>query len=727
MGQRTTQVLTRAQVARVLRRLGRYKELGKSPLARSSMLCALDTSLSDKEYHSLSDVVKGSRLQAGLEVMLRDRVIAEEDPERAAYYGYLWLRYFCSGLLKEKEGLWAQREWVEEKLRVLSPKVSEAMVDKVVEIFGEVSAPQRVRLQNQALDYLVADLTEIEFRYIRKHSVAHQPVGSEGQSSPGIGYIPRKPRGHVTRRLQDEVVEAVTAVGEGGQAVWRVVILYGLAGMGKTTLATAVAHDERVEEEFGDGILWVDATVGKPEQWLADFCTALQLKRERWECWADCWQRWAGEEGRRCLLVVDDAVEGKGLEPLLAELGPGVVVLVTTQQGAEVRAEVERWASPGEIRAIGVRGMEVEEGWRLVERNLERELEEDEWVVVQKIGELVGWHPESLRLAAVEGGERGWQVVLKDLESEGVGLVTVDMMLERQWRRLEEKTQERLLALVEWLNHGKCFGVRYGAVVWGVETEVAELCLEQLEGTGLVERMESERDALGWVQELWRMTPVVWRRWGSKSGNNLWQTLKWMYPRWRLYRRMDKEGWQELGAPWQYQVVNTVWSSLSIVKGIVALSLWIIGWLRQDWAWYERWMNWTTPLRAEHKLKDHWARAGIEPPEELWLIYDSMETVGFAMFILQVVGMVVLCIGGGLCLWVQIKVPALAVEPILRVWDAFALIVLSLLCTGGVWGISWRTWIAYLYGLEMWDLRLIGRAARWLGMKDVRRAIREGR
>ena len=597
------------------------------------------------------------------------------------------------------------------------------------ESFG-LHSPQEAR---QWVSCLGRDLSRRELRELFPDWPEEELVPVPGiemqtdRASLKRAFVPSKPKRHVARRVQETVVDAVTTIGEEGQAIWRVVILYGLAGIGKTTLAAAVAHDERVGEEFPDGILWVDAAVGKPEQWLERLCTALRLKRERWECWADCWQRWAGEEGRRCLLVVDDVVEGRRLEPLLAELGPGVVVLVTTQQGAEIRAEVERWVSPGEIRAIGVRGMEVEEGRRLVERNLERELEVGEWEAVQEIGELVGWHPESLRLAAMEGYRRGWQATLEGLESEGMPLISVDRMLARQWQRMEEEPKQWLLALVRWLNHGKRFGVRYGTAVWGVKLGVAERRLEWLESTGLVERMEEERDALGWVQELWRVTPVVWRRWGSKSGNNLWQTLKWMYPRWRLYRRMDKEGWQELGAPWQYQVVNTVWSSLSIVKGIVALSLWIIGWLRQDWAWYERWMNWTILLRAERSLKDYWARAGTEPTEELWLIYDSKETVGFAMFILQVVGMVVLCAGGGLCLWVQIKVPAVAVEQIWRVWATVVAIMALLLYIGSTWGISWRTWIVYLYGLETWDLRLIAWLARRLGMKDMRRAIREGR
>ena len=657
--------------------------------------------------------------------MLGNRVIAEEDSERAAYYGYLWLRYFCSGLLKEKEGLWAQREWVGKALKVLSPKVSEAVVAKIVEIFGGVSGPQRIRLQNQALDYLVADLTEIELKYIRKHSTAHLPVGGEGQASVSRVFVPSRPQKHVTRQLQDEAVEAVTAVGEGRRAVWRVVILYGLAGIGKTTLAAAVAHDERVEEEFRDGILWVDAAVGKAEQWLERLCTALRLKRERWERWADCWQRWVGEAGRRCLLVVDDAVGGKNLEPLLAGPGPGVVVLVTTQQGVEMRAEVGRCVSLGEIREIGVRGLEVEEGRRLVELHVGRGLEEGEWEEVQEIGELVGWHPESLRLAALEGCQRGWGATLQDLAGEGVALVTVDMMLERQWQRMEEVLRRKLLALVRWLNHGKRFGVRYGAAVWGVEAEVAEQYLARLERTGFIERMEGERDVLGWVEELWRVTPVVWRRWGSEEkGENLWRWLKLVYPRWKLYRRMDKEGWQELEAPWQYQVVNTAWSILSIVKGLVALPLWVMGWLRKDWEWYERWMNWTLPLRAERRLKDYWARAGIEPTEELWLIYDAREAMGFAMFILQMLGTIGLGFCGLGCLWVQLQFPSVAVEGIWWLFGGAVWVATLLLCLMSIWWISWRTWIAYLYGLEAWDLKLIERAARRPGMKDMRRAIR---
>ncbi len=31
---------------------------------------------------------------------------------------------------------------------------------------------------------------------------------------------------------------------------------------------------------------------------------------------------------------------------------------------------------------------------------------------------------------------------------------------------------------------------------------------------------------------------------------------------------------------------------------------------------------------------------------------------------------------------------------------------------------AWRVWIAHLYGIETWDMKMILAVARWLGMKE---------
>ena len=54
---------------------------------------------------------------------------------------------------------------------------------------------------------------------------------------------------------------------------------------------------------------------------------------------------------------------------------------------------------------VGVHGLTPTEGRALVEAVAARPLTDVEWGLVQAIGERVGWHPEALRLAAIEGRE----------------------------------------------------------------------------------------------------------------------------------------------------------------------------------------------------------------------------------------------------------------------------------------------------------------------------------
>ena len=147
------------------------------------------------------------------------------------------------------------------------------------------------------------------------------------------------------------------------------------------------------------------------------------------------------------LLIIDDAVSAEGLPPLIAGLGPQVVTLITTQQGAEIRAEVERWLPADAVMEVGIHGLAPTEGRELVEAVVGRPLTDAEWELVQEIGELVGWHPEALRLAAIEGREIGWQGILGELRAGRMPWIEIRRLVMRQWARLHADQQAWLCCL----------------------------------------------------------------------------------------------------------------------------------------------------------------------------------------------------------------------------------------------------------------------------------------
>lgn len=284
------------------------------------------------------------------------------------------------------------------------------------------------------------------------------------------------------------------------QARWQAVILYGLAGIGKTAIARALADHERIRDAFRDGIAWVDGS-RDPEEEITRLCLALSLERTPGERWVECWRRWAGTAERRLFLIIDDTVSAERLPPLIAGLGPQVVALITTQQGAEVRAEVERWLSADAIVEIGIRGLVPSEGRALVEAVLARQLTGLEWELSQEIGERVGWHPEALRLAAIEGREVGWQGMLGELRAGRMPWPTLRRRLLGQLAELEAE-QSGWLTLLSGGSEPDAWSADTDvARIWGVEAAVARRRLMLLKRQGLAQEAGDP--------PRWHVAPVI--------------------------------------------------------------------------------------------------------------------------------------------------------------------------------------------------------------------------
>jgi hypothetical protein len=119
--------------------------------------------------------------------------------------------------------------------------------------------------------------------------------------------------------------------------------LQGAGGFGKTTLASALCHDEEVKLAFGDGILWV--TLGEKPNVVAllnDLCSALTDKNPGFTEIGNVANRLAELlEDRDCLIVVDDVWNEVHLEPFLRG-GKTCARLVTTRRRAVTEAGASR-------------------------------------------------------------------------------------------------------------------------------------------------------------------------------------------------------------------------------------------------------------------------------------------------------------------------------------------------------------------------------------------------
>lgn len=197
------------------------------------------------------------------------------------------------------------------------------------------------------------------------------------------------------------------------------VVLWGMAGVGKTVLATALGRDPAVRQAFWDGVLW--ATLGPapdiPEQLLA-WCRLLGLPTAGPLTVPQLQQLIAGrlaEPGRRYLLVLDD-VWTPEVADLLPTPEPPHGLLITTRD----RQLVAAW--PGS-RLIEIPVMSAGEGGVL----LGLTGGSPPPAVADEVLALVERHPLAVSLVGKQIKLRGPERVLDQLRAADLRLASLQL------------------------------------------------------------------------------------------------------------------------------------------------------------------------------------------------------------------------------------------------------------------------------------------------------------
>ncbi len=173
-------------------------------------------------------------------------------------------------------------------------------------------------------------------------------------------------------------------------------VLSGAGGYGKTTLATALSHDDRIIDAFDDGILW--ATLGED----ADQSTVLRelgklyygLTHER-PAFADVEEasRELAQklENLNCLIVIDDVWKQYLLKPFLRG-GKGCARLITTRLFPVANAARGRW--------VNVDEMTKDESVQMLLRGVPESERPADPAPFVELARRLGEYPLLLRLAA---------------------------------------------------------------------------------------------------------------------------------------------------------------------------------------------------------------------------------------------------------------------------------------------------------------------------------------
>ncbi|MBN1936246.1 MAG: hypothetical protein JW934_16375 [Anaerolineae bacterium] len=566
-----------------------------------------------------------------------------------------------------------------------------------------------------------ADMSAALRQVVAAKQAARATDAAQEASAPGFSgsaFVPILPKLYVPRSIEREIVDLLLSSDHPQSSHPRGVVLHGFGGFGKTTLAAAVAQSEQVASFFSSGVFWLSAREDDAERWFERWRLALGLTCAPGERAQACWQRWAASQSGRILVVVDALQDVSSVAAVMAALPPQAALLITTQQPDAVAAGL---APHIQVQPIRITGLTPSEGRRLVEQWLARPLSPDEWTSVQSVGESVDWHPEILRLAVAARETKSWAEWTADWQKADLPL-NVDAVLERHWARMAGRHRRWIVELAKGMKRWGRFGVLFGVEMWGVEPEEAEQRLAELVQTGVIERLDDAVDLLRIDDALWQFTPLVRKKLGGALDEtppgekglraalqDFWSEL----PRARWANRVYRYGGQVLKVPWQFAILVIGWWLLgSPIKWLVAVGLWLIEAVIGRRGWRERWWNWTILQTAERKLKAIWYRRGHEPAEEMWLLYDAWDVRSALWPIAVLAAMAVLLVLP--VLWIATAENWLYLA--LRWWG------ITLMAAGAITlgitalPVSRRAWLAHLYGVEMWDLRMVLDLARWLGM-----------
>ncbi|NEO22876.1 MAG: hypothetical protein F6K53_04310 [Moorea sp. SIO4A1] len=245
----------------------------------------------------------------------------------------------------------------------------------------------------------------------RCQSLRRKP-GVPFQAPPLPPYFIQRPE--VSQSLKQSLLSEQTA--KTGTLV--VSAIYGLGGIGKSTLAAAIAHDPEVQTHFGDGILW--ATLGQQPDLLSFLSSWIQAlgdhdyKPTNTNAASRHLQTLLFEKAT--LLVVDDAWNPDHVQPFRIG-GAKCRVLVTTREAQIVG--VTRYdldvMSPSQALAL----LEDYGGSKLTGSDRKQ---------AQALATTVGYLPLALELAAAQIADGiSWQELLTDLQTEIARLETLDL------------------------------------------------------------------------------------------------------------------------------------------------------------------------------------------------------------------------------------------------------------------------------------------------------------
>jgi len=262
------------------------------------------------------------------------------------------------------------------------------------------------------------------------------------------------------------------------------VSLKGMAGLGKTTLAAALAHDADIEREFSDGTLWAHTDRFRDvreilSQWIAALNPSEPIIDP--SNLAQLLHRFhALTETRRILIVLDDVDKelAPQVQPIIKAIGPMCKVLITSRTVSLTGVQT----------LVSLDVLPESESLSLLEKETGRTFTAQERAVAREIVFLLGYHPLALRLAGALIGTTNMGLdeyreklrieverarTLDDVREQSVS--SIRKSLDYAYNRLSVQERSRLRQLSVFATES--FDKKAASDIWGSDLSDAESLL----------------------------------------------------------------------------------------------------------------------------------------------------------------------------------------------------------------------------------------------------------
>ncbi len=399
---------------------------------------------------------------------------------------------------------------------------------------------------------------------------------SAPQSATYLGLPPALPGYHVARHGELAQLKDLVLAGRTQKAGIAVV---GMAGVGKSTLMAALAHEAEIQAAFPGGIAWFEIKQGMQpaalarqiaQVWQADWPDSVTTPQA-----AQAALR-AALPGSPVLLLLDNVTEAATVQALLNLQAPVVSVLTTRTLVVPTALRIP------EAARVKVSELTPAEAWTLLEQFAP--VPEAEREAAQASLTLLAYHPYAIQLTAgaTQALQMSWAATYQALRHAARTEVFTALAPERQgiwaslnmdWEQLSAAQRQALAALGR-LPFFSVYDTALGQAAWQMSTDKAGVVWRTLAAWQLVCRLPDapEHYSLHWlVRDFAQQQAQQWT-WAQRLRFALWPwryRLPWRLHWWRPALPRPTRRW-----PW--------WSSE--VPGTEAQPGWnsIYGWLMQS-------------------------------------------------------------------------------------------------------------------------------------------------